>query len=48
MSDRLTRKEIKRQDTFQTTMVQGLDWVRAHRRALVAGALPGPGGFPVE
>jgi len=37
MSDRLTRKEIKRQDTFQTTMVQSLDWVRAHRRGLVAG-----------
>lgn len=37
MSDRLTRKEIKRQDTFQTTMAQSLDWVRAHRRELIAG-----------
>lgn len=37
MSDRLTRKEIKRQDTFQTTMAQSLEWVRAHRRELIAG-----------
>lgn len=37
MSDRLTRKEIKRQDTFQTTMVQSLEWVRRHRRKLIAG-----------
>ena len=37
MSDRLTRKEIKRQDTFQTTMSQSLDWVRTHRRELIVG-----------
>jgi tetratricopeptide (TPR) repeat protein len=38
MSDRLTRKEIKRQDSFQVTMAQSLEWVRSHRRALIAGA----------
>lgn len=38
MSDRLTRKEIKQQDTFQVTMGRILDWVRAHRTHLVAGA----------
>lgn len=41
MSDRLTRKEIKRDDQFQRTMSQSLDWVRTHRKLLIAatGAL---------
>lgn len=38
MSDRLTRKEMKRQDTFQITMGHVLDWIRSHRRQIIAGA----------
>lgn len=37
MSDRLTRKEMKQQDTFQVTMGRILDWVQTHRMHLVAG-----------
>lgn len=41
MSDRLSRKEIKRQDTFQVLMGRGLEMVQAYRRQiiLVAGLL---------
>lgn len=39
MSDRLTRKEMKQQDTFQVTMGRVLDWIRTHRRHIVAGAV---------
>lgn len=35
MSDRLSRKDIKRQDTFQVTMGRGLEMVQAYRRQLV-------------
>lgn len=35
MSDRLTRKEIKRQDTFQVTMGRGLEMVQTYRRQIV-------------
>lgn len=38
MTDRLTRKEMKRQDTFQITMGRVLDWIRLHRRQIIAGA----------
>lgn len=38
MSERLTRKEMKQQDTFQVTMGRVLDWIRLHRRHIVAGA----------
>jgi tetratricopeptide (TPR) repeat protein len=37
MSDRLTRKEMKRQDTFQTFMSRGLDFVQIYRRQLIGG-----------
>lgn len=37
MSDRLTRKEIKQQDTFQVTMGRVLDWIQLHRRHIVVG-----------
>lgn len=41
MSDRLSRKEIKRQDTFQVVMGRGLDVVQAYRRQIIllAGVL---------
>lgn len=41
MSERLTRKEIKRQDTFQATVGRGLEMVQAYRRQIifVAGLL---------
>lgn len=39
MSDRLTRKEIKQQDTFQTTMATALDLVQRYRKHLIAGAV---------
>lgn len=39
MSDRLSRKEIKRQDTFQITMGRILDWIQTHRTHLVVGAV---------
>lgn len=38
MSDRLTRKEIKQQDTFQVTVGRVLDWIHVHRRHIVVGA----------
>ena len=37
MSDRLTRKEMKQQDTFQVTVGRVLDWISLHRRHIVAG-----------
>lgn len=39
MSDRLTRKEIKQQDTFQVTVGRVLDWIQLHRRHIVLGAV---------
>ncbi len=39
MSDRLTRKEMKRQDNFQTFMTSALDFVQIYRRYLVAGVI---------
>lgn len=39
MSDRLTRKEMKRQDTFQTFMMGALDFVQTYRRQLVGAAV---------
>jgi TolA-binding protein len=35
MSDRLSRKEIKRQDTFQVAMGRGLELVQTYRRQIV-------------
>ncbi len=35
MSDRLTRKEMKSRDTFQTFMSRGLDFVQIYRRQLI-------------
>ena len=37
MSDRLTRKEIKQQDQFQTTMSRLLEAVQVHRQKIIAG-----------
>lgn len=39
MSDRLTRKEIKRRDSFQIFMSTALEYVQRHRRQLIAGAV---------
>ena len=39
MSERLTRKEIKRQDSFQTAMTSSLELVQRYRRELVLGAV---------
>ncbi|MGD2115048.1 MAG: tetratricopeptide repeat protein, partial [Acidobacteriota bacterium] len=39
MSDRLTRKEIKRQDSFQTAMGTGLEYVQRHRSQLILGVV---------
>ncbi len=39
MSDRLTRKEMKRQDTFQDFMGRALDFVQIYRKQLVAGVV---------
>ncbi len=39
MSDRLTRKEMKRQDTFQTFMTSTLDFVQIYRRQLIGGVV---------
>lgn len=39
MSDRLTRKEIKQQDSFQTTMALALDTVQRYRTHLIVGAV---------
>lgn len=35
MSDRLTRKEMKRQDTFQVAMGRGLEMVQTYRRQII-------------
>lgn len=39
MSDRLTRKEIKREDSFQVFMTRALEFVQEHRRALILGTV---------
>lgn len=39
MSDRLTRKEMKREDSFQVFMAQALGFVQEHRRALILGVV---------
>ncbi len=37
MSDRLTRKEMKRRDHFQLAMTGVLDWIQTHRKQIVLG-----------
>lgn len=37
MSDRLTRKEIKQHDSFQTTVEHALEYAEGHRRNLILG-----------
>lgn len=37
MSDRLTRKEIKQHDSFQTTVEHALEYAEGHRRNLMFG-----------
>lgn len=39
MSDRLTRKEMKREDSFQVFMTRALGFVQEHRRALILGTV---------
>ncbi len=39
MSDRLTRKEMKRRDSFQIFMSTALEYVQRHRRQLIAGVV---------
>lgn len=39
MSDRLTRKEMKREDSFQVFMTRALEFVQEHRRALILGTV---------
>jgi len=39
MSDRLTRKEMKRRDRFQLAMTSILDWIQDHRKHLVIGVV---------
>lgn len=39
MSDRLTRKEMKRRDHFQLAMTSVLDWIQNHRKQLALGVV---------
>ena len=39
MSDRLTRKEMKRRDRFQLAMTSVLDWIQDHRKHIVLGVV---------
>lgn len=39
MSDRLTRKEMKRRDRFQLAMTSSLDWIQEHRKQIVLGVV---------